>query len=220
MATTYKTGNQTKEKIINETKILLYKQGFSKTTYDDISAAANINRALIPYHFKSKQVLGQTIYAEIIQQFEERFDSILDISEFSPDFISILHITAYYQLLQDEHFSKFVYELQADKDFSVFMKESEASLLDGLIHNNTKLSESEITILLASEVGMKKELFYLVNTSDIDINEAAKLQLYMLLSYAGYSKKKTEDLYNSAMQVINMLSFKITKNFQVKIDFN
>lgn len=220
MATTYNAGNLTKEKIINVTKNLLYKQGFTKTTYDDISNAAGINRALIPYHFKSKQMLGETIYSEIISNFLERFDSILDIIEFSPDFISILHITAYYQLLMDEHFAQFVNELQADKDFSSFMQKSEALLLDGLLNKNTRLSDSEITILLSSAIGMKKELFYLVSTIGIDVNEAAKLQLYMLLSYTGYSKKKIEDLYDSAMQVINMLQFKITKDFQIKISYN
>lgn len=220
MAATYNAGNLTKEKIINATKKLLYKQGFTDTTYDDISNAAGINRALIPYHFKSKQMLGETIYSEIISNFLERFDSILDISEFSPDFVSILHITAYYQLLKDNHFSQFVNELKADKDFSSFMQKSEALLLDGLLNKNTKLSDSEITILLSSAIGMKKELFNLVNTTGIDVNEAAKLQLYMLLSYTGYSKKKIEDLYDSAMQVINMLQFKITKDFQIKISYN
>lgn len=220
MATTYNAGNLTKEKIMQETKKLLYKQGFTGTTYDDISNAAKINRALIPYHFKSKQILGQTIYSEIINHFLERFDSILNISEFSPDFVSILHTTAYYQLLKDRHFTQFVNELQADKDFSLFMQKSEALLLDGLLTKNTKLSDSEVTILLSSAIGMKKELFYLINTTDIDINEAAKLQLYMLLSYTGYSRKKIEELYDSAMQVINMMNFKITKNFQIKISYN
>lgn len=220
MATTYNAGNLTKEKIINVTKKLLYKQGFTKTTYDDISNATGINRALIPYHFKSKQMLGATIYSEIINNFLERFDSILDISEFTPDFISILHIAAYYQLLKDAHFSQFANELQEDKDFSTFMQKSEALLLNGLLNKNTKLSASEVTIIHSCAIGMKKELFYLVNTTDIDVNEAAKIQLYMLLSYTGYSKKKIEELYDSAMQVINMLNFKITKDFQIKISYN
>lgn len=219
MATTYKAGDRTKENIINETRKLLYSQGYSNTTYDDISNAASINRALIPYHFKSKQLLGQTIYDEIIRQFLEHFDSILDISEFTPDFVSILHLTAYYQLLKDEHFSSFVYELQADKEFSQFMAKTETELLEGLLSHG-KLTEAEHTILIHSEIGMKKELFYLVHTTDIDVNEAAKLQLYMLLSYTGYSKKKIENLYDSAMQVINMLSFRVTKDFRIDISFH
>lgn len=220
MGTTYSVGNRTKEKIMKETRKLVYKHGFMNTTYDDISNAAHINRALIPYHFKSKQLLGQAIYQEMIQNFIQRFDTILDVSEFSPDFVSILHIAAYYQLLKDKHFSQFVGELQADTSFSTFMQESEAILLDGFLQKNTKLSDTETSILLISEIGMKKELFHLVNTTKTDINEAAKLQLYMLLSYTGYSKKKTEELYDSAMQVINMLNFQITKDFQVKISYN
>lgn len=219
MATTYNAGNQTKEKIIKEARKLFYKQGFSATTYDDISKAAKINRALIPYHFNSKQILGQNIYSQIINDFLNNIDSIFDVNEFSADFVSILHIVAYYQLLKNKQFTSFLYELQADLSFSTFMEESEKAILSGLLSKSTKLSPSEIQILISSEIGMKKELVHLMHTTTIDVNEAAKLQLFMLLSYAGYSKKKIEELYDSAMQVIELLDFKINNNFSVIISF-
>ncbi len=157
MATTYGAGDKTKEKIIKEAKKLLYKNGFHATTYDGISKAASINRALIPYHFKSKQSLGQTIYEQMITEFLSTLDSILDTSEFTPDFVSILHITAYYQLLTNKHFSRFVDELQADASFSSFLEESEGRFMSGLLTKSSKLSDSETMILIASEIGMKKE---------------------------------------------------------------
>lgn len=219
MGKSYITGNQTKEKIIKEAKRLLYIQGFSNTTYDHISHAADINRALIPYHFKSKQSLGQTIYAKLLDDFLTRLDSILDINEFSDDFISILHITAYYRLLENLPFSRFLKELQADTDFSVFMEDSEQILLEGLLKSNKKLTTNEIHILLVSEIGMKKELIRMVCDHQCDIDTIAKIQLYMILSYTGYSKKKIEELYDSAMQVIDLLSFQITQDFDISISF-
>ena len=209
MATTYSSGNKTKEKIIKATRILLYKKGFSNTTYDDISNATKINRALIPYHFKSKQQLGQIIYSQIITDFFSSLDSILDVKEFSADFVSTLHITAYYQLLTDSSFVQFVNELQNDISFSSFM--------EGLIQKSNKLSPTEKSILLTSAVGMKKELIRMVNNKKADVNDIAKMQLYMLLSYCGYSKKKIEELYDSAMQVIHMFTFQITSDFRIDI---
>lgn len=217
MATTYSSGNKTKEKIIKATRILLYKKGFSNTTYDDISNATKINRALIPYHFKSKQQLGQIIYSQIITDFFSSLDSILDVKEFSADFVSTLHITAYYQLLTDSSFVQFVNELQNDISFSSFMEQSEYELMEGLIQKSNKLSPTEKSILLTSAVGMKKELIRMVNNKKADVNDIAKMQLYMLLSYCGYSKKKIEELYDSAMQVIHMFTFQITSDFRIDI---
>lgn len=221
MAKTYITGDQTKEKIIKETKKLIYNQGFSKTTYDHISKAASINRALIPYHFQNKQILGQTIYSDIIEAFIQRFDSILEVSDFTPDFVSILHLAAYYQLLTIPTFSRFVNELQADTSFSSFMETSEREMMSGLLNKASKLSEFEQTILVNSEIGMKKELIRMVAEQDakIDINEVAKIQLYMIMSYTGYSKKKIEELYDSATKVIKLLKFEQNNKSQIEISF-
>ena len=219
MATTYSTGNQTKEKIIKEAKKLLYKNGFSNTTYDHISQAAGINRALIPYHFTSKQILGQVIYSDIMNDFLTHFDSIMDIDEFSPDFVSILHMVAYYKLLENKPFTRFLAQLQADISFSDFLEESESTLIEGFFQKNNRLTEEEHRILLRSEIGMKKELIRMIEQSFVNIDTIAKMQLVLLLSYAGYSKKKIEELYDSATQVIDLLDFTITDEFNVEISF-
>lgn len=221
MAKTYAAGDQTKEKIIKEAKKLIYKQGFSKTTYDNISKAASINRALIPYHFKSKQILGQTIYEESINGFLNRFDSILEVSDFTPDFVSILHLVAYYQLLTIPTFSRFVNELQADSSFSAFMETSEREIMSGLLVKASKLRETEQNILINSLIGMKKELIRMVaeKHTGFNINEAAKIQLYMILSYTGYTKKKIEELYDSAVEVVNLLKFDLSGSFELQISF-
>ena len=60
MATTYTVGDKTKSNIINESRKLFYKKGYTETTYTDISKAADVNRALIPYHFKNKELLEKS----------------------------------------------------------------------------------------------------------------------------------------------------------------
>ena len=74
MANTYLAGEQTKRNILRESKKLFYKKGYTETTYNDISAVAKVNRALIPYHFKNKQILGLEIYNQIIAEFYELID--------------------------------------------------------------------------------------------------------------------------------------------------
>lgn len=59
MSTTYQTGNATKSKILTQSKLLFHQKGYAATTYTDISTSANVNRALIPYHFRANQSLGK-----------------------------------------------------------------------------------------------------------------------------------------------------------------
>lgn len=224
MATTYITGEQTKQRIKAESRKLFYKKGFSKTTYDDISKATQLNRALIPYHFTNKQILGEEIYKDMLSDFINTFDTILDIREFSADFVSILHLVAYYHLLKDAHFTSYVYELQAAQSFSASVYHTEQDIIAGLTKASTKLSDIEQTILITSEIGMKKELISLTKKAmdhqdTLNIEEIAKIQLSMLLGHMGYTKKKIDELYNSANEVINLMEFHVTENFAINITF-
>lgn len=55
----YAVGKETQKKIWKAGRKLFYEKGLDATTYDDISKAAGINRALIPYYFKTKHQLGR-----------------------------------------------------------------------------------------------------------------------------------------------------------------
>ena len=98
MSTTYQTGNATKSKILTLSKLLFHQKGYAATTYTDISASANVNRALIPYHFQSKPILGKAVFQEILSQTHTKLDTILDMSQFSADFAGMLHLMSFYYL--------------------------------------------------------------------------------------------------------------------------
>ena len=221
MATTYLAGEQTKRTILKESKKLFYKKGYTETTYSDISAAAKVNRALIPYHFQNKQILGLEIYQQIIAEFNELIDEILDTSQFDTDFVNVLHTVAYYRLLaSNAHFLQFVSELQADENASLFTMEDEIQWLAGLGSKFTNLSDEEHHILAQMHIGMRKESINLLNNKKTNADMITHMQIHMLMRYVGYTAKKTDELMNAAIEITNLLNFQIKNGFAIELKYN
>lgn len=223
MSNTYLTGEQTKRKIFKESKKLFYKKGFTETTYADISSAAKVNRALIPYHFKNKQVLGQEVYCKVVEEFKNAIDGILDISQFTPDFTTILHIVTYYRLLEtNTRFSRFVFQLLSDETTPVFTRDSEKELLLNLGSRFARFSDTELDILAQMDIGIKKELIRMLCLSEngVTADRIAGTHIHMLMSYAGYSAKKNDELIQAAFEVADLLSFHVKSGFTIEIKYN
>jgi len=60
-------GNETIKKIMNAASHLFSKKGFDATSVDEISAEANVNKALIYYYFESKRKLLNFLFDEFTQ---------------------------------------------------------------------------------------------------------------------------------------------------------
>lgn len=223
MSNTYLAGEQTKRNILRESKKLFYKKGYTETTYSDISTVAKVNRALIPYHFKNKQILGLEIYHQIIDEFYELIDNLLDISQFDKDFVSILHTVAYYRLLaSNSHFLQFLSELQADENAKLFDIESEKEWITNLGNKFASLEETELNLLTQMNIGIKKESIALLSTSTKETNAdmISKMHLHMLMRYAGYTAKKTDELIAAATEIANLLNFQIKNGFVIELKYN
>lgn len=221
MANSYLVGEQTKGKILKESRKLFYRKGYTETTYGDISTVADVNRALIPYYFKSKQILGEEIYQQIITDFTDTLDEILDMHQFSPDFVYILHTVSYYRLLgNNDKLSRFAFQLSTDENADLFPTEQD--MLSNLGGKFSNLPDGEPEILAKMSIGMKKEIIQMLanpeNTADAD--QLARINLYMLMGYAGYSRKKMEELVDAAFEVADLLSFHIKNNFSIEIKYN
>lgn len=103
----YETGLDTKAKILDACKKLLYEKGFEKTTFKEISNLANVNQGLLVYHFNNKNNIVNSVFqdimAELMTQIEHYFgEQELIIQYFISDFL-------YCRLIyEDAHFREFV----------------------------------------------------------------------------------------------------------------
>lgn len=63
----YSVGIATRRRIYETAKRLFYEKGVKDTSYKDICEAAEVNRGLIPYYFKSKGNIAAEVYEEFIE---------------------------------------------------------------------------------------------------------------------------------------------------------
>lgn len=220
MSSTYLVGEQTKRKIFRESKKLFYKKGFAETTYDDISTAAKVNRALIPYYFKNKQILGQKVYSKIMEDFTEAFNKTIDVEHYPPDVVHILQTFAYYHLLNNEKYARFAIQVQSDESFSTQMVKSEKNFITGFGSKASKFSENELNIIAKMDFGIEKEIVRMVYfaESSIDIDQIVKVEIHMIMGYTGYSKKKIDELIDSALDIMRHLSIRVKNGFSIEIN--
>ena len=220
MSNTYQTGNATKNKILTQSKLLFHQKGYAATTYSDISATANVNRALIPYHFQSKPILGKAVFQDILTQTHTYLDDILDISQFSADFAGMLHLMAFYYLLQDNTFARFCTQVLADDSNVLFDYTTEQAELLALSKKLSSTSDEELDLLVHMHIGIKQQMIqYLANHPDTDSKTIAKMHLALLLSYTGQSRKKCDELIDAACEVLDMLSFQIDDSFNATLSY-
>lgn len=220
MSNTYQTGNATKNKILAQSKLLFHQKGYAATTYTDISAAANVNRALIPYHFQSKPILGKAVFQEILTQTHTYLDNILDMSQFSADFAGMLHLMSFYYLLQDNTFATFCTQVLADDSNALFDSVAEQTELLSLSKKLSSIPGEELDLLTHMHIGIKQQMIpYLANHTDTDLKTIAKMHLALLLSYIGQSRKKCDELIDAACEVLDMLSFQMDDTFTVTVTY-
>ncbi|QSX07552.1 TetR/AcrR family transcriptional regulator [Alkalibacter rhizosphaerae] len=62
----YKKSDDTRDKIVSAARTLFYEKGYYETSVKNISDAAQVNRALISYHFGSKGDLAFTVANEMV----------------------------------------------------------------------------------------------------------------------------------------------------------
>jgi len=72
------TSKETVNSLLDVAEVLFAEYGFAGTTVRDISAKANINQALINYHFKSKQGLFKAIFERRAKELVEDRLNLLD----------------------------------------------------------------------------------------------------------------------------------------------
>lgn len=223
MSNSYIVGEQTKNKILEESKKLFYQNGYTKTTYSEISAIANINRALIPYHFKNKQILGIEIYRQIISDFYKIIDNVLDTQQFDSDFVSAIHTISYYRLLSaNPAFIRFLSELQTDENASLFSQEDEKTYLISLGSKFANLKTNELELLTQMHIGIKTKMVNVLceEESTIDANEVSRIHIQLLMRYAGYSVKKIDELIDAAIEIANLLTFEVKQGFEIELKYN
>lgn len=171
MSTTYHAGEHTKNKIFEVSRQLFYSKGYDETTYDDISNAANINRALIPYHFKNKKNLGLIVYRRLIDDYFSICDQALEDTSISedvpPSTCSAIIVYLGSRILQNSSFNSTVTLIttsewsSARSDCSIFLVQRIQAFLRKIVNSSLRWTMA---------LRRKSSVFHIIRKMSISIS--------------------------------------------------
>ena len=224
MAGTYSSGDKTKAEILKGSRKLFYKNGYTQTTYNDISEYLNINRALIPYHFKSKQTLAFSIYSEIIESALSRADELLDAASLSRDLAAAFNTIIFFRLFSSRHFTSFTCELMAENASLFDDEDREQQLLYMFADSNSDifLNNSYGKLICGSMCAIRNKLISFMRDGSYNSDELAKIYIQFAINSINVSDNNDNtavELYDSAKQLADLISLEIGKGFQLSVSY-
>ena len=199
----------------------MYKYGLDKTTYDDISEAAGINRALIPYYFKTKSDMGREIYHQIYKEFLDMLYELI-LNDVKSEIIQITAETlAYYRLFQHWQFVRLAQKVIFDGEYYDNVVKSERKFIQVYMkfREDSKYSEDELEIFSRFDYGIECEIAHMAADAGgrIDTDKLFAIELEMLLQHIGYQREEVIDMIEQAQRLLEPYETVIGSDFKIKL---
>jgi len=103
----YETGLDTKARILDACKILLYRNGFDKTTFKAIAEEANVNQGLLVYHYKTKNNMANQVFQDVMTELMDAIaETFPEAEQLVQYFIS--DYLYFRMIFEDEHFRDYI----------------------------------------------------------------------------------------------------------------
>ena len=213
---TYSVGDETKESILKTSRRLFYEKGVAATSYDDICKGAQINRGLIPYHFKGKNNIAGIIFNELIGCFNVAISNKLQT-----DNKNIHHVVLMFrEAKNNENFCRFYSEVENSNDCYEVTLASQMELIQELSeYNGLTFSESALRTIGCMYEGTERELAdnlyrgYLTEP----IDEIVKRDTYFVFSSLGFETKQIDNIFKEAKRLADGFRVRVLEQFELKI---
>ena len=134
-----------KEELIKQTaKELFFSKGYLHATTQEIADAAGVNRSLINYYFRSRDLLFQTVYREAMDSLKSKLDEVLyDEIPFKEKME--LFIDVYMkELLRYPYRESFLITEICSKNFAMREKKKSDSLAHFLLEVEAEMEKGQI----------------------------------------------------------------------------
>lgn len=123
--------NNTKEELIKDTaKTIFFKEGNLHATTQEIADAAGVNRALINYYFRSRDLLFKTVYDEAVKEMRSHLDEVIyserPFKEKLAEFIEAYMV----EIMKYPYKESFLITEICSKNFLLKEKKKSAALID------------------------------------------------------------------------------------------
>lgn len=150
-------GPTTKQNILQATLELIKTEGADQVTLRKITAAANVNLALVNYYFGSKDNLINEALKLLLTTFQENF-SVLDDTSLPPKdrlkafLLQYVDSVLQYPGLLHEVLGKGRITFESRQDFTGFMKTTGFSKITGVLEEITGETNPDILIIMMMQI--------------------------------------------------------------------
>lgn len=204
----YENGVDTKKNILKVCKKLFYEKGYDKTTFDNISAAANIYRTSIAYHFKSKKSIGNIIFEESVTRNTEIAHSYTKNKKY--DYFVGTAIF-WYKFLKDEKYRNFFNsglfktDLNYDNSF-IFKVVSDCFNLFDTSYEDF-IENHELDIITVNGLEQYLTDFLGKNPDKFNFIQVTKHEIRSITKQLDISDKSFETAWNIIYKLIKLIPF-------------
>lgn len=217
----YKTGLETKEKILSTARTLFYENGYVKTTLSQISKVSGVNKAMVSYYFGGKEKLGLEVYNEYMVAMKVLTQNA--ITDIFPE-ADALHRTAIELRLQSRNcrknpnLNRFYHEMC---DSNIFLKTESASI--GFVENISRslkmnLSALDVKVLSLSNLSVVHGLHIAWSTGFIDCSAEylVETEIWHMLRILRIEDDKIKEVIATSKKIAEKINVEVGKNFKVK----
>ncbi|NTW71270.1 MAG: TetR/AcrR family transcriptional regulator [Eubacteriaceae bacterium] len=218
---TYKKSDDTKQKLLRSAKTLFYEKGYFNTSIKDISESAGVNRALISYHFGSKEGLAVEISNELTRKILKEISKRIKMLDNSVDTLVLIALQFRQFALfrkNNANYRRFMVELAKENVLVLGEKHIGFELVD-IIKEEYQLDLSEADKRLAhfSITGIISSIMIVHDMGLIDCtNEyASEKEVEMLLKILDFDKALIKQVIEESRKLSEKINIRVGKNFSI-----
>ncbi|MBF7095913.1 TetR/AcrR family transcriptional regulator [Alkalibacter mobilis] len=217
----YKTGEKSRNKIIDACKELFYLNGFKKTTYKDICEKASSNPGLINYYFKTKKKIGEIIYGNFYVEIKAGVEDFLieNYGEYDLQVGTCIEILVINALLKrDENLERFYYDMCIE-GVEYDMKILKYFYRLHVDRYKLPLTEEQIRLIWVANtsigIGIAKK--YIEGYLHSDEKELYEFRVRLMYNSMGIEKDKIDDIIKRAYEIFEHVGVSLEDYFVIKI---
>ena len=216
---TYSVGEATKERIIAVCKELFYEKGLRGTSYNDICDKADINRGLLPYHFKSKNNIAKIVFSEFIEDFEAISKKTIVTDNFNVYFAIALFLL--FDLISKNHnLRRFYSEIETEERFiSSTMMLQEDIINQILAANQLHFENDELRTIICMFEGVETEIIRNMHNGYITepVEKVVVRDIYFVFSQLGFERTQIDMIIKEAKAIFNKYEMRMGESFTLEL---
>lgn len=217
----YSVGIATRNKIYETAKHFFYEKGIKATSYSDICAAADVNRGLIPYYFKSKANIANEVLKEFYQGLEDAVDEHWGKGELPlPVWHVVIELLMFKLLSQNENILNFYGEVFCSDDFhETSLAEQDAVLRSMAGDSCAGLSEAALQTIVCMTNGVEGELVLALKENRIieEVEEFVRRDVLLLNFLIGADIDEANAHCDAAFDAARGLTFECGPDFRCHV---